>query len=647
MKLFKPFQVDDLARALCVDGAIIAWEQGLGKSLAAIALGILKEARRTLIIGPEDLHRQLPACAAHFFGKSLRPLRSIEHFYKLRLDRPHSGQPQFFFASYTAIGLNEADEWTDTFGHKGQPKPSAPLLRKRREWCRRHGIKWREDFDEGIGESQRGITCIFTPTLARVIAAHDAFDCVIVDEGTKLQATEARIAASIRLLNPAYRYVLTGTPIKNRLESVFWLCAWAAGRYGRWPYASTDDARERFADTFLQTERFLTREQENPLARHTRRRSNRICAVHRLWKTLSPAIIRRRKADCGEDIPPKIVKPIIVPPGKAQLAVYQYHLLNPPLRSRAGNHYLKRREQVGMQLTLLRLAALCPTAESLAESFTGAPGPRRSWTEFTPKFAACLSLVRDCLNRGQQIIIGSPFREFSTTLHARLQEAKISSLLLDGKISAAKRGDLAAEFKSGKYAVLIAGIKAMGVGHSFENCSNIVVPGYSFALDENEQFTHRIWRLNSPAPITVYPIITQGTIDERLHDIFTEKRDAAALAIDGRLFAEMATEVDLESLIAQTIQAFDANASTVDETSIEDQWGHTALALSKAEKSFWRHRPANGSLIVPAELHDAMATLKIPSPTQLTVDILRKHYRAGTYRKVSAGTLKRLRRKKP
>jgi hypothetical protein len=62
------------------------------------------------------------------------------------------------------------------------------------------------------------------------------------------------------------RYLMSGTPIKNRLESLFWLMHWACGSSPdptpRFPYAATSDAREQFANQHLQHDQFLTREEE-------------------------------------------------------------------------------------------------------------------------------------------------------------------------------------------------------------------------------------------------------------------------------------------------------------------------------------------------------------------------------------------------
>ena len=135
--------------------------------------------------------------------------------------------------------------------------------------------------------------------------------------------------------------------------------------------------------------------------------------------------------------------------------------------------------------------------------------------------------MRECLSKGDQVIIGLPFRDFSDAIYAKLEEAEVSAVLLDGDTSPEQRGLLAEEFKQRKHAVLIAGLKAMGEGHSFENCSQLVLPALSFAYDENEQFIHRVWRINSPKPVTIYPIVVECSIDQNLSSIFREKRDSS------------------------------------------------------------------------------------------------------------------------
>lgn len=648
----KPFQAEDLARAALTDSAIISWEQGLGKTFAAFAWPLVKKSRRTLIIAPASLHLQLQITAAKHFKIFLQPLTSIQDFYRLKLHLPptqNQSSTRFYISSFQEIGLHGADEHPFNFG----PKGTIPNATHRKAARRAFLVKNKIPFTTGdlanlhatIGTKRNGITSVWTPSLARLANQTNAFDCVVIDEGTRLQSSYSRTASSIRLLQPPLRLVLTGTPIKNRLESIFWLASWAAP--DRWPYPATDAARETFANSFLQTERFFTRETikrakgiKNP---NTTQRSNRICQIHKLWKTLAPVIIRRRKIDCGEDIPPKIMNPIIIPPGSAQLAVYRHHLQNPPLFSSAGTP-LQRRNQIICQIGMLRLAALCPHAPALATSHNGTKQPLRSWTEFTPKLQATLGLIAKHTTAGKQIIIGSPFREFSTALHEIIQTTGIPCALLDGRTTPHQRAIAAADFKNGKHAVLIAGIKAMGEGHSFENCQHLVLPGLSFAYDENEQFIHRIWRLNSPGPVTIYPLITAGTIDIRLHEIFAEKSAAATVALDGKLLTENAADPDStfpERILARAIKDFkQATQSPIQEQTILDAWDAKTLpTLKKAANSYRIHHHQ----ITPQQAHDAAKAeeiLKIPSHSQASIDIFRKQKKP--YKIPTAKTLQTL-----
>ena len=697
---FKKFQLEDLSRAAMHDGAVLAWEPGLGKSVAAFAWPLVKGARRILIVAPGGLHQQLRESAQEHFGIHITSLRNIEQARAFGLHRPPPqlaignrksaiGRPRFFVTTYTGLGFNDGDEWLDGEAvesgedagracpaPRGEPcDPSALSLSKGAKFRRRVAdmgdlvvaAQWAaklsgepldvkplvEPYFAGVGETRHGIRCIWRPTMARMLSGWErcggGFDCVVVDEGTKLQADGSHISQGVRSLSPKYRLVLTGTPIKNRLESIFWLAWWACGgserATARWPYAGTTEAKEAFANQHLQHDRFITREGEasrkawlregKNKKRKIERRSARLCNVHRLWKLLAPVVIRRRKEDCGEDIPKKAVHPITIAPGKAQLAVYKYHLENPPNTKADGAPIKDQRAVIGMQVNLLRQAALHPNSENLAETRNPTVGPKRSWTPWTPKMAAVLSLVADCLDEGEQVIIGSPFRAFSRAAYGFLREAGVSSVLLDGETAAAARGEAAGRFKKKEFSVMVAGLNAMGEGHSFECCSRLILPSLSWAFDENEQFTHRVWRINSPKEVRIYPIVTKGTVDERLTELFSEKGDSAALALDGRLFDDKVEQVNLDKLLNDAIRAFDRDAETICETSIEAKWAHSLKPrLGPSEERFREHHPPivparNGVVTSRSEMAAAVAATELPSPSPLTIEISRARSRRG------------------
>ena len=205
--------------------------------------------------------------------------------------------------------------------------------------------------------------------------------------------------------------------------------------------------------------------------------------------------------------------------------------------------------------------------------------------------AGAVGVVAEVIAGGEQVIIGSPFEPFNSALHSRLAEAGVSTVLLDGSVSAKRRGVLAAHYKAGAYAVIVAGLKAMGKGHSFECAKHLFLPSKSWALDENEQFIHRVWRLNSREDVTIYTFTTRNTIDELMDADFGAKLDSAQLGLDGQLIEQEVKEVDLAKLLAKAVRNFDPSAPTIDERDMEREWEESLKhRLTAAEGACRLHR---------------------------------------------------------
>lgn len=631
---FKKFQAEDLARAACVDGLIFGHVQGLGKSLAAFAYPMLKDAKRTLIVCPGGLIKQFRETAANFYGKPLTILHDIDDLKRWKLHQPPSphAPAQFFITSYEALTRNGGDEWEPKLDNEGQPiitKRDKKRIIDFRTWAAKQafarltGTKYDPtECYTSIGRKIAGITCIWKPTMASLLAIYEGqgagFDCLALDEATRLQSSTSQTACGIRKLNPKYRILLTGTPIKNKVDSVFHLLHYAAGGHphptAQFPFTSDSESRERFANLHLEKDRFITREQikkSNAIARGEKynskviKRSSRICNIHHLWKLMAPTIIRRRKDDCNEDIVEKTIRPIIVKPGTAQLAVYGHHLDNAPIAPKGSPRArLNHRAALGYQLNILRQVALSPDDPSFEDIINGNHRPlKTSWTPWTPKLATTMTLISKLLSEGEQVVIGSPYRHFNETLHNFLKEAKVPSLLLDGTTTPAKRGLMVRQFKNKVIPIIIAGIKAMGEGHSLECCSHLILPSYSWAFDENDQFIDRIWRLNSTKPVTVYPIITEGTIDELMASNYSDKKDSSQLALDGRILSEQVDDIDPEILLADAYDKYRSNPESTDEEPLEEGWPTLRKTLTIANRLYNEfHPPITHAQVTPDDL---------------------------------------------
>jgi hypothetical protein len=580
---FKTFQIEDLARAACRDALILSWDKGGGKTFAAFAWPLIKEAKRTLIVGLEDLHPQFQDTARHF-GHIPIPLKSIDDLKAWKLHKPrNSDKPQFFICTFQQLGQNGADEATGEEKRDGEVVYPETIIKRRRKELK--ALKSKTTFleaSENVGEVRDGIVCVWKPSLATMLAVHDSFDCVVVDEAVRLQGTDSYVSRGIRRLNPQFRMCLTGTPIKNRLESFFWLGWWTAKSPKEandlWPYDPTSESRERFANDHSQEDRFLTREDAyyeiNKKSRKMVKRSARICNIHRLWKLISPLVLRRRKCDFGEDIVAKTFHSVVVPFGAHQKDTYQYWVKNLPTHTRAGKYIEHGRAKVAMQINLLRQAALCPSSPKLA--------PVDSDHSMTPKMAAILGLIADRLMLGEQVMVGSSYHDFSTYLEGYLKQAGVSFVRLDGLTSPKKRGGLAQKFKNREYSVMIAGQQAMSEGHSFECCNNLIVPSVDWAFDVNDQIIDRVHRLTSLVDVNIWVIETEDSIDQPIAKLFKDKSDSSSLAFDGMLTEEVVQEVDAMQLATIACETFNSSAETLCETDLYADWVSTLKTKLRA-----------------------------------------------------------------
>jgi hypothetical protein len=464
------------------------------------------------------------------------------------------------------------------------------------------------------------VKCLYSPSLADL--CQDAFTACAVDEGVRMKGEDSLVGLGVRQINAKYKLVLTATPIKNRLPDVFRLAWWATGArpdaHARFPYPDATAARTEFAEQFLISERNLTKEREKPS--RFKKLTPQVCNVHRLWKMFAPIILRRRKADAGEDIVTKTRQVVRAPMGKEQAAVYKFHL-EALYRDKNGG------PAIGAQLQALRVAAANPASQLLVRPLHDeqTKGDPRSKATYIPKLHSALKLIHQCLANGEQAVVFSAFNDSLDGVSHRLTEAGVPHCVVDGRTSQKRRGQLAAQFKLGPgrspYQVMLAGVECMAEGHSFPLCPNVILLAYSWAWDKFEQAINRVHRLNSRWPVKVWAIICERSIDRKLEGMLQEKGDACELVLDGHLQGEPSDEVNLAELldIARKEFADGKNIVTIEETQLEKEWPALRTDLNAAVKA-WRLKGLElmgitvAAGVPPAELLGEATVGPVPSP---------------------------------
>ena len=616
MFAFKQFQREDYARAACQDGVILGHDTGGGKTIAAFTWTALKAGfqypatalhplRPVLIIAPGDLHQQIMEEGAEHFRAQVTLLDSQETFLKLARPRPNGGyelDPGYYLTSYTQLTGNGVAPFPKCEGIEGLIQ-NEPTALRHREYGERIG-EHRYYGGKEQGAAIFAVKCVYSPAL--VDLCQDCFCAVAVDEGVRMKGEDTIIGVGVRQLTAPYRLVLTATPIKNRLPDVFRLAWWATGgrreAHARFPYPDDSTARDEFAREFMVSERNLSREEKSAddgKPRRFRKLTPQVCNVHRLWKLFAPIILRRRKADFGEDIVTKTRQVVHAPMGLEQARVYRYHL-SARYRDRNG------RPAIGAQLQALRTVSANPASPLLERPLHDAtPGVVRSQYPYIPKVHSALKLIQRILQRGEQVVVFSAFHSSLDELASRLNQAGVPHCKLDGRMSQQRRAREASLFKLGPprqseistlksrispYPVMLAGVECMAEGHSFHLCNNVILLAYSWAYDKFEQAINRAHRLNSRWDVNVYPIICEGSIDRKLESLIEEKADAVELTLDGKLVTEETRELNLAELLMIAQHEFN-NIKVVDERQLEREWPALRDTLRAAAQS-WSTSPS-------------------------------------------------------
>jgi SNF2 family DNA or RNA helicase len=196
--------------------------------------------------------------------------------------------------------------------------------------------------------------------------------------------------------------------------------------------------------------------------------------------------------------------------------------------------------------TLLRLRqACCDLALFDSEKLKSLPIPRRS-----AKLERLLEITEQSLSSGSRLLVFSQFRTQLIEIETQLLALGISSLRLDGQTR--NRAELVERFQSPNGPpVFLISLKAGGYGLNL-TAADVVVhfdPWWNPAAEA--QATDRAHRIGQTKPVTVFRLLTRGTVEEKVVELQTSKK-ALAESLDESITPTDApawTAAELERLL--------------------------------------------------------------------------------------------------
>ncbi len=343
-------------------------------------------------------------------------------------------------------------------------------------------------------------------TLARDLAYHLKRDyrAVIVDEASLMRNPDTDHAKALAKLKATYRVALTGTPIENGVKDL-----WSIFRFILPGWLGT---REVFRDRY-----------ELPLASG----ESPGAVIERLRLKISPFMLRRTKEQVAPELPSKLFIDEYCDLSADQQSVYKELLVEGRKRVDAiGDSGNKGAARMQMLTALLRLRQTCCDLALLGnEKFERLLVARRS-----AKLQRLLELIEEAVSGNHRMLIFSQFRTQLLEIEKSISERGWDSLRLDGQ--SRNRQQLVDRFQSSDGPpVFLISLKAGGYGLNLTAADTVVHfdPWWNPAAEA--QATDRAHRIGQTRPVTIYRLLTRGTVEEKVVRLQAKKRELAS-AID-------------------------------------------------------------------------------------------------------------------
>ncbi len=339
-----------------------------------------------------------------------------------------------------------------------------------------------------------------------------SWQTIVLDEAQAIKNSATRRSQSVMALQGDFKIIMTGTPIENHLGELWNLFRFInPGLLG-----SLDSFNLRFA---------------NPIAR-----DNDEAAREALRKLIQPFILRRTKDQVLTELPSRTEITLPVELSADEMAFYE------ALRREAVEKLASKDTQAG-QRHLQVLAEIMRLRRACCNPALVRPELRISST----KLQQFSDLVEELLDNGHKALVFSQFVDHLKILRKHLDKQQISYQYLDGSTPAKKRQQSVEAFQNGEGDVFLISLKAGGTGLNLTAADYVIHmdPWWNPAVED--QASDRAYRIGQQRPVTIYRLVAQGTIEDKIVSLHKLKRDLADSLLTG---SDMSSKISTEQLLS-------------------------------------------------------------------------------------------------
>lgn len=310
------------------------------------------------------------------------------------------------------------------------------------------------------------------------------FACCILDEAQHIKNQSTLVSKAVKRIDCRQRFVLTGTPIENRLSELWNLFDFLMPGY-------------------LFSHSAFVQKLEKPAIK-----SGNEEAMAKLQRMVQPFLLRRMKKDVLKELPPKIeyIRRINLSEDERKV----YFAANAAARNTlaAGDN-----GKMAVFAALTELRQICCAPELRFENYAGP----------SSKLDACIELCAGMAENGHQILLFSQFTSMLDLIRARLDELNISHFTLQGSTPKEKRAQLVKAFNAGGASVFLISLKAGGTGLNLTAADVVILYDPWWNPAAQDQAVDRAHRIGQHSSVQVYKLIAKDTIEEKILELQSQK----------------------------------------------------------------------------------------------------------------------------
>ncbi len=451
-----PYQREGMLHLAFTERALLADEMGLGKTIQAIAacalLHRLGKATRALVVTPASLKTEWEDQIQRFtdlpyqlvFGGRLARLKAYERAGSIHGQNGHANvRPPFFTI-----------------------------------------VNYEQMLADSLEVNQR-----LRP------------DIIVLDEAQRIKNWSTKTTQAIKRLQSRYAFVLTGTPIENRIDELYSLMGFLNPsvlgplfRFNREYYELDDRGR--------------------PAAYRN---------LHKLHERIKPYMLRRRKAEVETELPERTDRNFFVPLSSEQKAEYDTHDdIVARLASTARRRPLTQQEQDKMMIHLAMMRMVCDTNYILN------PNERAC-----PKLGELEKLLEECReNADVKVIIFSEWERMLELVRGLCEKLGLGFAWHTGSVPQQRRRAEINLFKSDPNCRVFLSTDSGAAGLNLQNASIVINCDLPWNPAKLEQRIARAWRKHQTRPVTVINLVSENTIEHRMLETLAQKQALADGVLD-------------------------------------------------------------------------------------------------------------------